>query len=202
MAKKIKVSGIDLTSPASMEPDPDLLSSFGLSVKEKHHVDLTRTRGGGEEVLLEGLADDVITSWHRLVENGDVGGLHAILAEESGVTGDSDTVWIIDPLDGTTNFLHGFPQFCVSVAVKVKGRVEAGAVYDPMRQELFAASRGNGATLDDRKIRVSGRTELEHARPSASRSRDVTTVPVGLLGLAMNTTRVAGPTRACMAPRS
>ena len=88
---------------------------------------------------------------------------HAILAEESGVTGDSDTVWIIDPLDGTTNFLHGFPQFCVSVAVKVKGRIEAGAVYDPMRQELFAASRGNGATLDDRKIRVSGRTELEHA---------------------------------------
>ena len=88
---------------------------------------------------------------------------HAILAEESGVTGESDTVWVIDPLDGTTNFLHGFTQFCVSVAVKVKGRVEAGAVYDPMRQELFAASRGNGATLDDRKIRVSGRTELEHA---------------------------------------
>ena len=88
---------------------------------------------------------------------------HAILAEESGATGDSDTVWVIDPLDGTTNFLHGFPQFCVSVAVMVKGRVEAGAVYDPMRQELFAASRGNGATLDDRKIRVSGRTELEHA---------------------------------------
>jgi len=88
---------------------------------------------------------------------------HAILAEESGVQGDSDTVWIIDPLDGTTNFLHGFPQFCVSVAVKVNGRVEAGAIYDPMRQELFAASRGNGATLDDRKIRVSGRTELEHA---------------------------------------
>ena len=88
---------------------------------------------------------------------------HAIHAEESGVHGDADTVWIIDPLDGTTNFLHGFPQFCVSVGVQVKGRLEAGAVYDPMRQELFAASRGNGATLDDRKIRVSGRTELEHA---------------------------------------
>lgn len=88
---------------------------------------------------------------------------HAILAEESGVSGDSDTVWIIDPLDGTTNFLHGFPQFCVSVGVQVKGRIEAAAVYDPMRQELFAASRGNGATLDDRKIRVSGRRELDHA---------------------------------------
>ena len=88
---------------------------------------------------------------------------HAILAEESGVRGESDTVWIIDPLDGTTNFLHGFPQFCVSVGVQVKGRMEAAAVYDPMRQELFAAARGDGATLDDRKIRVSGRTDLEHA---------------------------------------
>ena len=85
---------------------------------------------------------------------------HAILAEESGKSGDSDTVWIIDPLDGTTN---GFPQFCVSVAVQVKGRTEAAAVYDPMRQELFAAARGDGATLDDRKIRVSGRRDLEHA---------------------------------------
>ena len=88
---------------------------------------------------------------------------HAILAEESGVIGESDTVWIIDPLDGTTNFLHGFPQFCVSIGVSVRGRIEAAAVYDPMRQELFAASRGNGATLDDRKIRVSGRRDMEHA---------------------------------------
>ncbi len=88
---------------------------------------------------------------------------HAILAEESGLRGDSDTVWVIDPLDGTTNFLHGFPQFCVSVAVRVRGRTEAAAVYDPMRQELFAAARGGGATLDDRKIRVSGRRDLEHA---------------------------------------
>src|SRR5210317_214690 len=88
---------------------------------------------------------------------------HAILAEESGAEGESDTVWIIDPLDGTTNYLHGFPQFCVSVGVQVNGRMEAAAVYDPMRQELFAAARGDGATLDDRKIRVSGRKELENA---------------------------------------
>jgi myo-inositol-1(or 4)-monophosphatase len=88
---------------------------------------------------------------------------HAILAEESGMQGESNTVWVIDPLDGTTNFLHGFPQFCVSIGVQVDGRTEAAAVYDPMRQELFAASRGNGATLDDRKIRVSGRKDLEHA---------------------------------------
>jgi len=88
---------------------------------------------------------------------------HAILAEESGMQGESDTVWIIDPLDGTTNYLHRFPQFCVSVGVQVKGRMAAAAVYDPMRQEIFAAARGEGATLDDRKIRVSGRKEMEYA---------------------------------------
>jgi myo-inositol-1(or 4)-monophosphatase len=85
---------------------------------------------------------------------------HAILAEESGASGDSDYVWIIDPLDGTTNYLHNFPVFCVSVAVAYKGRVEHGAVYDPLRQELFSASRGQGAVLDGRRIRVSGRTNL------------------------------------------
>ncbi len=88
---------------------------------------------------------------------------HAILAEESGKQGESDHVWIIDPLDGTTNFLHGFPVFCVSIGVQVNGRIEHAAVYDPMRQELFTASRGAGALLDDRRIRVSGRKEIDHA---------------------------------------
>ena len=88
---------------------------------------------------------------------------HAILAEESGVQGESETVWIIDPLDGTTNFLHGFPVFAVSIGVQVKGRMEHGVVYDPMRQELFTASRGDGAQLDGRRIRVSGRHKLAEA---------------------------------------
>jgi len=88
---------------------------------------------------------------------------HAILGEESGASGDSDTVWIIDPLDGTTNFLHGFPVFAVSIGVQVDGRVEHGVVYDPSRQELFTASRGAGAQLDGRRIRVSGQTALERA---------------------------------------
>ncbi len=88
---------------------------------------------------------------------------HAILGEESGSSGDSDTVWIIDPLDGTTNFLHGFPVFCVSIGVQVKGRMEHAVVYDPTREELFTASRGSGAQLDGRKIRVSGQTQLERA---------------------------------------
>ena len=88
---------------------------------------------------------------------------HAILAEESGQQGDSEYLWIIDPLDGTTNYLHGFPVFCVSVGLMHNGRLEHGAVYDPMRQELFTASRGQGAQLDGRKIRVSKRTALEQA---------------------------------------
>ena len=79
---------------------------------------------------------------------------HAILAEESGGHGDSDHVWIIDPLDGTTNYLHGFPHFAVSIALQVKGQVELGLIYDPLRDELFTATRGGGALLNDRRLRV------------------------------------------------
>ena len=88
---------------------------------------------------------------------------HAIIAEESGASGESDTVWIIDPLDGTTNYLHGFPVFAVSIGVQEKGRMEHAVVYDPLRQELFTASRGIGAQLDGRKIRVSGLMTLDRA---------------------------------------
>lgn len=88
---------------------------------------------------------------------------HAFLAEESGRTGDSDTLWIIDPLDGTTNFLHGFPTFAVSIACQIKGKLEHGVVYDPISQEIFTASRGGGAHLDNRRIRVSKQRGLEGA---------------------------------------
>jgi myo-inositol-1(or 4)-monophosphatase len=88
---------------------------------------------------------------------------HEILAEESGAQGESDTVWIVDPLDGTTNYLHGFPVFAVSIGVQIKGRMEHGVVYDPLRQELFTASRGQGAHLDGHRIRVSGQKQLERA---------------------------------------
>jgi myo-inositol-1(or 4)-monophosphatase len=86
---------------------------------------------------------------------------HAILAEESGRSGEDESVWIIDPLDGTTNFLHGFPTFAVSIALQHKGRLEHGVVYDPMRQEFFTASRGDGAQLEGKKIRVSSQRTLE-----------------------------------------
>jgi myo-inositol-1(or 4)-monophosphatase len=88
---------------------------------------------------------------------------HAFLAEESGRTGESEYLWIIDPLDGTTNFLHGFPTFAVSIAVEHRGRLQHAVVYDPMRQELFTASRGDGAQVDGRKIRVSTQRGLEGA---------------------------------------
>jgi myo-inositol-1(or 4)-monophosphatase len=88
---------------------------------------------------------------------------HAILAEESGRSGSDDYVWIIDPLDGTTNFLHGFPVFAVSIAVEHRGRLQHAVVYDPMRQEFFTASRGDGAQLEGKKIRVSSQRTLEGA---------------------------------------
>ncbi len=90
---------------------------------------------------------------------------HGILAEESGTSAgrNDEFVWIIDPLDGTTNFLHAYPQFCVSIAVQHRGRIEHAVIYDPMRQELFTASSGQGAQLDDRRIRVSKSRGLEAA---------------------------------------
>lgn len=88
---------------------------------------------------------------------------HSFLAEESGRHGGNEYQWIIDPLDGTTNFLHGFPQYAVSIALKHRERLDQAVVYDPLRQELFTASRGAGAHLNDRRIRVSNRPSLEGA---------------------------------------
>ncbi|MCO6412173.1 MAG: inositol-1-monophosphatase [Thiogranum sp.] len=89
---------------------------------------------------------------------------HSVLAEESGShQGKDEFQWIIDPLDGTTNFLHGFPQFAVSIALKHRGRLDQAVVYDPMRQELFTASRGSGAFLDNRRIRVTNQKALTGA---------------------------------------
>ena len=88
---------------------------------------------------------------------------HGILAEESGSehgAKHSDYVWIIDPLDGTTNFIHGFPVYCVSIAMAFKGKIEHAVVYDPSRNDLFTATRGRGAFVNDRRLRVSKRIRL------------------------------------------
>ncbi|MFZ7311111.1 inositol monophosphatase family protein [Comamonas jiangduensis] len=89
---------------------------------------------------------------------------HGILGEESGNefgNKNSDFVWIIDPLDGTTNFIHGFPVYAVSIALSFKGKIEHAVVYDPSRNDLFTATRGRGAFLNERRIRVSKRTQLK-----------------------------------------
>ncbi len=88
---------------------------------------------------------------------------HGILAEESGSqhgARDSECVWIIDPLDGTTNFIHGFPVYCVSIALAVRGKVEQAVIFDPSRNDLFTATKGRGAYLNDRRLRVSKRIRL------------------------------------------
>jgi myo-inositol-1(or 4)-monophosphatase len=110
------------------------------------------------DIAAENLIIDRIRSYHPQ---------HGILAEESGEAvlkgKPSEWKWIIDPLDGTTNYAHGYPCFCVSIALERAGQLEVGVVYDPMRDEMFAAERGHGATLNDRKIRVSTVEQLSGA---------------------------------------
>ena len=89
---------------------------------------------------------------------------HGILAEESGQehgAKDSEFVWIIDPLDGTTNFIHGLPVYCVSIALAVRGKIEQAVVYDPTRNDLFTATKGRGAYMNDRRLRVSKRIRMQ-----------------------------------------
>ena len=114
--------------------------------------------------------NDFVTEVDHAAENAIIETLltaypdHGIWAEESGRREgkgrDKDHVWIIDPLDGTTNFIHGFPVYCVSIALMVKGRIEQAVVYDPTRNDLFYATRGRGAYLNERRIRVAKRTHL------------------------------------------
>ncbi|BDT71642.1 inositol-1-monophosphatase [Comamonadaceae bacterium OS-4] len=117
-------------------------------------------------------ANDFVTEVDKAAEQAIIETLltaypgHGILAEESGSehgARDSEYVWIIDPLDGTTNFIHGLPVYCVSIALAVRGKVEQAVVYDPTRNDLFTATKGRGAYLNDRRIRVSKRTQLKES---------------------------------------
>jgi len=122
----------------------------GLTVTAKHHNDfVTEVDKAAEAAVIETLRKAYPD--------------HAILAEESGADGRSDYTWIIDPLDGTTNFIHGFPQYAVSIALRHRGTITQAVVYDPTCNELFTASRGRGAFLNDRRLRVSKRTHLREA---------------------------------------
>jgi myo-inositol-1(or 4)-monophosphatase len=126
--------------------------------------------GGGYGVSTK-RANDYVTEIDKAAETAIIETIrkaypdHGILAEESGALAAERTEhrWIIDPLDGTTNFIHGFPQYCVSIAVEHKGALEHGLVYDPIRDELFTASKGRGAFLNDRRIRVTRCAKLGEA---------------------------------------
>ena len=128
---------------------------------------ITRASGNLETLTVRHKSlNDLVSEVDRAAEETIIGILkdaypdHSILAEESGASGDSEFVWIIDPLDGTTNFLHGFPVYCVSIALAHRGVVTHAVVYDPTRNDLFTASRGSGAFLNDRRLRVSRRDKL------------------------------------------
>lgn len=115
--------------------------------------------------------NDFVTSADRAAEAAIVSTLqsayprHAILTEEQGLVGDAKSpyLWIVDPIDGTTNFMHGIPQYAVSIALAYRGEVVVGVVYDVSKNELFTAAKGEGAFLDNRRIRVSDTTDMRRA---------------------------------------
>src|ERR1041385_2309704 len=131
-----------------------LAEKFGraLQVSNKGEIDLvTEADLASERLIIER-----VRSYHPR---------HSILTEEAGDVvaaggAQSEFKWIVDPLDGTTNYAHGYPVFCVSIALEHLGRVVVGVVYDPFRDELFAAERGEGATLNGRRVRVSATGDL------------------------------------------
>ncbi len=117
--------------------------------------------------VTEKTANDYVSEVDRAAEQAIVRALleayptHAVLAEEGGASGKSEFQWIIDPLDGTTNYLHGFPQYAVSIALAHKGVLSHAVIYDPVHNDLFTASRGRGAYLNDKRLRISKRTNLQ-----------------------------------------
>ena len=125
-----------------------------IEITRKRHNDfVTEVDRAAEQAIIEVL--------HRAYPD------HAILAEESGAKtgsqGQSEYTWIIDPLDGTTNFIHGFPQYAVSIALRHKGVLTQAVIYDPTKNELFVATRGRGAFLNERRMRVAKRVQLADA---------------------------------------
>ncbi len=130
-----------------------LVKDFG----EIEHLQVSR-KGPGEFVS----ASDINSEKTLCYELSKARPNYGFLLEESGVIPGEDTehTWIIDPLDGTTNFLHGVPHFAISIGLKKKNEIVAGVIYDPIKDEMFVAEKGRGAFMNDRRLRVSGRKEF------------------------------------------
>ena len=130
---------------------------------------LHRRRGGTRRITSKGGVGNIVTEMDHASERLILGGIrrafpdHAIVAEESGASGEAECRWHVDPLDGTVNYAHGFPLWSVSIGFEVRGRLEAGVVYCPELGDLYEASRGRGARRNGRPIRVSGTKRLDKA---------------------------------------
>ena len=153
-----------------MAPDPVALRDFAIEMAREAGAVLLEGHGKAHVPDRKGRID-LVTEYDRRSEKLLLARLaarhpdHAVLAEESGahdVTG-SSVRWLIDPLDGTTNYAHNYPFFAVSIGVEIEGRLAAGVIFDPVRDELFAAASGHGATLNGRPIRVSSAERVESA---------------------------------------
>jgi myo-inositol-1(or 4)-monophosphatase len=143
-----------------------MLNTAVKAARRAGNIIIRATRNLDLVAFKEKAANDFVSEVDREAEQAIIRTLHdaypghAILAEESGASGESEYQWIIDPLDGTTNFMHGFPQFCVAIALRHRGVVTQAVIYDPSRNDLFTSTRGRGAFLNDQRIRVSKRTHL------------------------------------------
>lgn len=153
---------------SSLNPMRDPLINIAIEAARAAGVIINRAMKRMDTVKIsEKTPNDFVTEIDQRVEQEIISIVHkaypshGFLGEEGGQVEGDDYQWIIDPIDGTRNFIHGFPHFAVSIAIANKGRIEHGVIYDPNRQELFIATRGKGAQLNDRRIRVSERKKLE-----------------------------------------
>jgi myo-inositol-1(or 4)-monophosphatase len=150
--------------------DPEALRDLAVSWAREAGAVLREAYGGAHALERKG-AIDLVTETDRRAESLILSRLrerfpdHAVLAEESGAhqARNAPVRWLIDPLDGTTNFAHNYPFFCVSIAAETQGRLVAGAVFDPVRDEMFAAAAGKGAALNGTPLRVSTVDRLENS---------------------------------------
>jgi myo-inositol-1(or 4)-monophosphatase len=152
----LRSANITVMVQAAQRAARHLVRDFG----EVENLQVSRKGPGDFVSAADRRAEDILRR-----ELGRARPSFGFLLEESGAvgTGDEELRWIVDPLDGTTNFLHGLPHFAISIGLERRGELVAGVVYDPIKDELYAAEKGAGAYLNDRRIRVSARTELESA---------------------------------------